>query len=223
MALILLSHTALRHPVHLSSLMSSFQILTCLHFQSFWLLRRKGRVQLGRLLSGSRRGLMETRGVDALCKLIARLKASSSRLQCFHTPMAHVRRCLHVQLSRMGHSCFLSNQTNKKQNCWSAALLLIGFPRWKVTTSAKLRPEGKHKRSDDETRQQAQTRECFSSKTCDGTFEDNLFIILWRSSNVFVWVAFVALTLEKKKTSDWPNLLLSKRWLWDNFVQLQLL
>lgn len=34
MALILLSLTALCHPVHLSSLMSSFQILTCLHFWS---------------------------------------------------------------------------------------------------------------------------------------------------------------------------------------------
>lgn len=50
MALILLSHAALHHPVHLSSLMSSFQILTCLHFWSAKLLiilRREGRVQVG--------------------------------------------------------------------------------------------------------------------------------------------------------------------------------
>lgn len=49
-ALILLSHAALRHPVHLSSLMSSFQILTCLHFRSAKLLiilHREGRVQVG--------------------------------------------------------------------------------------------------------------------------------------------------------------------------------
>lgn len=50
MALILLSHTALCHPVHLSSLTSSFQILTCLHFWSAQLLITlgwSGRVQVG--------------------------------------------------------------------------------------------------------------------------------------------------------------------------------
>lgn len=56
MALILLSHAALRHPVHLSSLMSSFQILTCLHFRSAKLLiilRGERQSPGGRLLSGS--------------------------------------------------------------------------------------------------------------------------------------------------------------------------
>lgn len=49
-ALILLSHAVLSHPVHLSSLMSSVQILTCLHFRSVKLLiilHREGRVQVG--------------------------------------------------------------------------------------------------------------------------------------------------------------------------------
>lgn len=51
-----------------------------------------------------------------------------SLLQCFNKLMVYVRPCLHTQIGRVESSHLLSGYS-KKEKCWSAASLLICFPK----------------------------------------------------------------------------------------------
>lgn len=147
-----------------------------------------------------------------------------SLLQCFNKLMVYVRPCLHTQIGRVESSHLLSGYS-KKEKCWSAASLLICFP--KVTyyqiansvfscliyirestfnnfTTQQLTLEEKKIAHNYEKTQNVHACPPEHAKECD----NKLFICHWRSTNVFVWTAFSRLISEneiKKKTwlADW--------------------